>query len=113
MTTAIDRLKSRIDELDDAIDTIPPFSQEERKQRRLLNFEQQKMLAAKNALQTERRERKAAATGIPRLTAREAAEFRAAVTALNRVIKADQSFDVIVAAARGINAAAERINNVS
>lgn len=109
---AIERLKKRIDELDDAIDQITPFSPEERKQIRQLNFEQQKMIATKNALQTDLRERRAASGTIPLLTDEEADEFTNALEELNQVIKADQAFDVIVAVARGVSKAAEEINSI-
>ena len=112
LEVAVEQLKKRIDELDDAIDKIPPFSPEERKQIRKLNFEHQQMIDTKNALQTEIRERRAARGLIP-LTDEEAKAFKKALEDLNKVIKADESFDAIVAVARGVNNAAKEIHKIA
>src|SRR5262245_5158946 len=106
---AVEQLIRRRAEVDIADNRIPPFSPQLRRQKRELQALSLDLLASRNALQSVIREREAAGAGIPPLSPGAVQDFTLALGRLNQVIQADQTFDVIVAAARGIVSASERI----
>lgn len=110
---AVERLIKRRGEIDVAESRIPASNPQKRAQKRTLQRLGLELLSEKNALQIIIRERRAASVTIPPLTEAQVRRFKKAMEAINQVIKADQTFDAIVAVAKGVVAASEKIDDLT
>lgn len=112
---AIKRLETRLVELKAAERriSIKETGQERRDRKRALQDLRGKLISKIACLESVLADRQAETVEIPPLKEAQVKKFQKAMADLNKVIKADQTFDAIVAVAKGVIAASREIDHLA
>lgn len=114
LKTCVKKLKSDIAILTDRLESTTSDTPTLIQQQNVLNSLITEMIAEKNSLELVINAReKAKAGAIQALDPAVVAQFKTQMEKLNVVIQADQNFDKIVAAAKGINSAAAEMKTTT
>ncbi|MGR9045957.1 MAG: hypothetical protein ACU83N_11715 [Gammaproteobacteria bacterium] len=110
----VEKLEANENALKKKRNSIPASDDESIRKRNKLTGLMAEMIAKTNALESVINEREAAEAGsVPPLDPNLVTKFKEQMNKLNVVIQADQNFDAIVAAAKGINSAAAEIKTTT